>query len=48
MTLRFIDFKKNELPNTEPQPATNPSAVSSGPNGSAESNFEELICSWPS
>jgi hypothetical protein len=42
MTLRFIDFKKNE-----PQPATSPSVVSpglknSGSNDSAESNFEGL------
>jgi hypothetical protein len=29
MTLRFIDLKKNELLNTEPQPAMSPSVVSS-------------------
>jgi hypothetical protein len=41
MTLRFIDFKTNELLNTEPQSATSPSAVNSVLNGSAESNFED-------
>ena len=44
MTLRFIEFKTNELQNTEPQPATSPSVVSSGSNDSAESNFEEFYC----
>jgi hypothetical protein len=45
MTLRFIDFKTNEPQNTEQQPATSPSVVSSwlknsGSNNSGESNFE--------
>jgi len=49
MTLRFIEFKTNELQNSEPQPATSPSVASSelkdsGSNDSAESNFEELNC----
>jgi hypothetical protein len=48
MTLRFIDFKTNEPHNTEKQPATSPSVVSSwlknsGSNDSAESNFEGYI-----
>ena len=49
MTLRFIEFKTNELQNSELQPATSPSVASSGlkdsgSNDSAESNFEELNC----
>jgi hypothetical protein len=53
MALRFIDFKTNEpqpatssaVSNTEQQPATSPSVVSSGlkdsgSNDSAESDFE--------
>ena len=44
MTLCFIEFKTNELQNTEPQPATSSSVVSSGSNDSAESNFEEFYC----
>ena len=47
MTLRFIEFKTNELQNSELQPATSPSVASSGlkdsgSNDSAESNFDKL------
>ena len=40
MALRFIYFKTNEPQNTESQPATSRSTLSSKPKGSAVSNTE--------
>ena len=45
MTLRFNYFKTSELQNTEPQPATSPSAVSSGSNGSLRQQAQGLSLS---
>jgi hypothetical protein len=43
MALRFIDLKTSESQNTEPQPATSPSVVSSGlkDSGSNDSRLKD-------